>query len=548
MGGSVGQTSVRAAGLNMVTQVAFRLVTFAMNAFVLRHISRDVLGLINVRLNLLDDTILFLSRESFRLACLGHSTGRQGWQQMVNLMWVSVPVAAAVAAALGWVWASLLPAPALHLAAQYGTAVWVVAAAGVLQMAAEAPWVAAQLLGLVRVRVALDTVWVATRAAVLVAAVAYTPDRVVEAWAAGHALASLLYVLGHYAAFHLVLKHPTSPLPLDTVADLLPSLGDFRVDSAQRRVAASFLGQGAVKQLLTEGERYVMTVFSLLSLPEQGVYDVVTNLGSLAARFVFRPVEESAYFFFSQLWRRAVPLAEQEQGEEVAEGLHRLLRLMLLLGLLVFALGISYCHLLLTLYGGGTLAEGAGPDLLRAQCLLVLLLAVNGVTECFARSAMTEGEIQRHTRAMSAMSVAYLALAYLLTTHLGPVGFTFANCLNMCVRVLLSLRVIWAAFAGRAPSPLLGLLPPTDLLLLIASGGLCCHLSELYLYPTSPATHLAIGVTVGVILVLGVIVKEDFILAFIVAKIKGKKEKDEADEEGDEVATSNPDKQKTKAD
>ena len=33
---------------------------------------RDVMGLINVRLNLLDDTILFLSREAFRLACIGH--------------------------------------------------------------------------------------------------------------------------------------------------------------------------------------------------------------------------------------------------------------------------------------------------------------------------------------------------------------------------------------------------------------------------------------------------------------------------------------------
>jgi len=418
----------------------------------------------------------------------------------------------------------------------------------VLQMAAEAPWVAAQLLGLVRLRVALDTVWVGTRAVALVAAVAYTPDRVVEAWAWGHALASLLYVLGHYAAFHLVLKHPASPLPLDSVADLLPSLGDWRVDPAQRRVAASFLGQGAVKQLLTEGERYVMTVFSLLSLPEQGVYDVVTNLGSLAARFVFRPVEESAYFFFSQLWVRAAPLAEQEQGEEVAEGLHRLLRLMLLLGLLVLGLGFSYCHLLLTLYGGATLAEGDGTELLRAQCLLVLLLAVNGVTECFARSAMTEGEIARHTRAMTAMSAAYLALAYLLTTHLGPVGFTLANCLNMSVRVLLSLRIIRAAFAGRRESPLLGLLPPTDLLLLIASGGLCCQLSELYLYPTSPTTHLAIGVIVGVILVLGVIVKEDFILAFIVAKIKGKKEKLEGDEEEDEVAKTNSDGAKTKAD
>ena len=35
--------------------------------------ARDVMGLINVRLNLLDDTILFLSREGFRLACLSHT-------------------------------------------------------------------------------------------------------------------------------------------------------------------------------------------------------------------------------------------------------------------------------------------------------------------------------------------------------------------------------------------------------------------------------------------------------------------------------------------
>ena len=62
-------------------QVAFRVVTFAMNAWVLRHISREVLGLVNVRLNLLDDTIMFLSKEGFRLACLGHK-GREGWQQV----------------------------------------------------------------------------------------------------------------------------------------------------------------------------------------------------------------------------------------------------------------------------------------------------------------------------------------------------------------------------------------------------------------------------------------------------------------------------------
>jgi Rft protein len=31
-----------------------------------------------------------------------------------------------------------------------------------------------------------------------------------------------------------------------------------------------------------------------------GVYDVVGNLGSLAARLVFSKIEESAYFYFTQ--------------------------------------------------------------------------------------------------------------------------------------------------------------------------------------------------------------------------------------------------------
>ena len=68
---------MKAASLNMMnqTQVIFRLVTvtFIMSAYVLRYISRDVLGQIYVRLNLLDDTIIFLSTEGFRLAGLGHN-------------------------------------------------------------------------------------------------------------------------------------------------------------------------------------------------------------------------------------------------------------------------------------------------------------------------------------------------------------------------------------------------------------------------------------------------------------------------------------------
>lgn len=75
----------------------------------------------------------------------------------------------------------------------------------------------------------------------------------------------------------------------------------------------SFMKQGVLKQVLTEGERYVMTLFSVMTFNEQGVYDVVNNLGSLAARFLFRPVEDACYFYFSQSVKRDVAIDSQNR-------------------------------------------------------------------------------------------------------------------------------------------------------------------------------------------------------------------------------------------
>lgn len=75
----------------------------------------------------------------------------------------------------------------------------------------------------------------------------------------------------------------------------------------------SFVKQGVLKQILTEGEKYVMSMSPVLSFSEQATYDVVNNLGSLAARFIFRPIEESSYFYFTQTLARDVPLAKQDK-------------------------------------------------------------------------------------------------------------------------------------------------------------------------------------------------------------------------------------------
>lgn len=47
----------------------------------------------------------------------------------------------------------------------------------------------------------------------------------------------------------------------------------------------SFIKQCIVKQILTEGERYVMTISPVLTFSQQSMYDIINNLGSLAARY-----------------------------------------------------------------------------------------------------------------------------------------------------------------------------------------------------------------------------------------------------------------------
>ena len=69
-------------------QIVFRCVTFGLNAFVLRHVSQSVVGVMNVRLLLLESTILFLSREAFRRACLSKTT-EHNWAQVINLLWIT---------------------------------------------------------------------------------------------------------------------------------------------------------------------------------------------------------------------------------------------------------------------------------------------------------------------------------------------------------------------------------------------------------------------------------------------------------------------------
>ena len=109
------------------------------------------------------------------------------------------------------------------------------------------------------------------------------------------------------------------------------------------------------------------------------------------------PIEESFYIFFASSLYRGEP-AERQRPDSIplmAHTLSMILKLVTLVAMVILCFGYSYSYLALDMYGGHVLSEGGGATLLRWYCVYVLLLAINGVTECFVFSAMSENQVDR---------------------------------------------------------------------------------------------------------------------------------------------------------
>jgi oligosaccharide translocation protein RFT1 len=79
--------ATKAAAYGVALQAFIRVSSFTLNAFVLRRIQGDVLGVVNIRLTLLYNTLLFVSREALRRACLTRTKTSVVWSKTFNLMW-----------------------------------------------------------------------------------------------------------------------------------------------------------------------------------------------------------------------------------------------------------------------------------------------------------------------------------------------------------------------------------------------------------------------------------------------------------------------------
>ncbi|XP_068202157.1 man(5)GlcNAc(2)-PP-dolichol translocation protein RFT1 isoform X2 [Palaemon carinicauda] len=394
----------------------------------------------------------------------------------------------------------IMELPPESVTSHYSAGVVLILTSVVTEVAAEVPFVLAELQLWTKTKVVIEGVMQLLRSVLLTLFVFLWPTHSVLAFGISQTIGSLVYSTSYYVVFMRALKRKSDqPLPIQDLTQLLPkrSSGKFlpEVDHELGLLSWSFFKQGWLKEALTEGEHYIMNFFPLISLNQQGVYQVVNNLGSLAARLVFRSIEAAAYKYFAQMLYRGKPIKDQDQSRvaEVSRFFLSLLSNLILVSLLIITFGWSYSRALLQLYGGSQLSDDDGTLLMRAQCFYVAFLAVNGITEAYTFAVMDDVELSRYNQMLIFFSFVYLGCAVFFTWCFGAVGFILANSINMGLRINHSLRFISDQYKDSEYQPLQIDWISARPFFVFASSLALTTVSEAVLYPRSIILHIIFG-------------------------------------------------------
>ncbi|GAA6051397.1 hypothetical protein JCM3770_000498 [Rhodotorula araucariae] len=472
MAPSVLSTTLSLVGL----QVVSRLFSFGLNQALLRSTTPQAFGLATIKLDTLIGTVLFLLREGIRGAVVRtrSSTSANGstlQRQALLLPTLFTPLAVG-AFALYHVYASPSPAPPYYatVLALYLLSATVELLAEPLYLRTLQSW---ETLTTRRVRVEGVAVF-AKAAGTLVAVRSVSETNALLAFGVGQ----LVYSATIWAGLAWIVPASSTSRPQRTVS------GFHRVDGRVFDPAITTLGwaltkQSVVKQLLTEGDKLAVGKFGTSA--DMGGYAVALNYGSLLARVVFQPLEESSRLYFSSLSTPDALVAEANDRTakddmrtiHVAErpvystldtppsltalsAVTSYLRLLLLLYshlTLIFVLfAPAYTTPLLHLLLGARWSSTSAAPLLRAYALSLPFLAFNGLTEAFFQSVAPPRWLARGSAWMAACAAAFAATVW-ATMRLrgwGAEGLVLANCVNLAMRTALSSVFMTRYFAEAA--------------------------------------------------------------------------------------------------
>ncbi|KAG6044149.1 hypothetical protein E4U17_000663 [Claviceps sp. LM77 group G4] len=524
---------VRGASLLILLQVTSRLVTFVANQLLLRYLTAPLLGLAT-QLEVYYISVLFFSRESLRVAIQRqgkqtvHHAGKpetdaaksqqqavsRDDQAIVNLGFLAIVLGIFVSIGLGWLYlAHGVSDSTRQTTPHLTTALYLYGIASFIELLSEPCFVLMQTRLAFGTRATAESLATFLRCIVVVGSAVWASGRGVSLGLLPFALGQLTYgtvllVVYLISGYGLASSCGFSLLPHPVSTD-----GDFIASYLYRptlRLAGSMMAQSLFKHLLTQGDTFLISLFSTPEI--QGNYALANNYGGLIARLLFQPVEESGRSYFSNLLSRAAssaprgadaaaaasaakddPETPSPEVKEARQSFRTLTRLYLILSAVVVAIGPFASPSLIALVAGRRWAlEGAG-HVLGMYCFYIPFLALNGITESFVASVASEADVHRQSLWMGAFSLTFAASAFIFMHMfpLGAQGLVLANIVNMNCRIVWSFAFVQAYFRkNKADMPLKSIIPAGTIALALSTLVMLYRLDTLERGISDPVTTL----------------------------------------------------------
>ncbi|PJF18672.1 hypothetical protein PSACC_01517 [Paramicrosporidium saccamoebae] len=420
--------SIRQASANVFSlitlQLFSRILAFLLNALLLRRLQPAVLGLATVKLELLYTTVVTLGREGLRRALLRYPPTDDGWKRrLIHMALLAVPCGIPVLVFVVVAFTGSLPTELADMQMRFWLAVGVYSGAALLELAVEPMYLLCVHLQMVRKRIPVESLAVTLRAVVVLTICLTTAKGAnlstnlalgLIAYPLGQLAYSVSLVLGYFYILrgHLFPLRPLLPYP------------EIEVEESILQTALDMSKQVMLRYFLSQGDMWIISL--LAPLPEQGVYAVVNNYGSLLCRILLQPMEEAALCFFSQT------LAKPRQAALDYLGL--LLKVDFLLSMLVVVYGVPLSRPLVETVLGTRWSSSGMSTALAMYCFLIPAMAFSGILEAFLHAAITRpwNSFYQNTSLLS--TVLFVMVAVIGTIALGPVGLIMANIVNFSIR------------------------------------------------------------------------------------------------------------------
>jgi len=460
-------------------QLFSRSITFILNQILLRFTSAKVLGIVNIKLELILETILFISREGIRMALLRSKSSSEEIekkskdekeknsksieealipiQKAVNLSYIPIIIGCSLTLLVTYYFNKK---ENINVEESNSSSIVLYSVAALVELLSEPLYILTQYYLMFNIRVKAEGFAIFIRSIASFVFTIYINYKYKNVTSRDSVLcfawSQLLYSIFLFGTYSFLFwrkylsinkKEELNPESLHLsqgIKAFLPSPIIEKNDSSEQKryffdehllsLSVTLYIQSFVKYLLSQGDKIILNI--LCNNVTQGVYAFVMNYGSLILRIVFQPLEETCRIYFSK--ELVSKTSTSSSRQQVYKVILTILKCHFILGMYFVFFATNYTGVLIDFLAGSNWSKNSlAPKALAFYCISIPFMGFNGILEGFVQAVAPKKELHYQSRMMTIFWFIFAACCFIFVKvfHLGIVGIIIGNMVNMSLRI-----------------------------------------------------------------------------------------------------------------